>query len=180
MPETWLKSNQRVLMFAMAFPLATAVLGGLAGFLATGWLSLVAYAFVAVGVGVFAVLVVMLRRPVLALALDRGHLLVFLSSGEPERVPIELVEAFIRGEGPVSPSADDESASAANIVVRLAERAEDWKHRDIKSSLGQWCDGYITIRGMWCEPIDRPLMERLNRRLVSVHRERREDSKANT
>lgn len=172
MPETWLKSNQRALLFAMAFPFAALVFGGLAAWLVAGWIRIIAIVVIVLATCALGILFLMLRRPVLAH--DSDHLLVFLNSGEPERVPIEFVEFFFRGEGPVSPEGDDESANAANIVVRLAERAEDWKHRDIKSSLGHWCDGYITIRGMWCEPIDRPLLEQLNRRLVAVHRQARE------
>jgi len=171
--ETWLKSNQRALLFAMVFPFAAVVAGGLVGCWSDAWLRVLGLLVAGLGLCAIGVLAVMLRRPVLAL--EGEHLLVFLSSGEPERVPIEFVEFFFRGEGPVSPDAEDDSANAANIVVRLAERAVDWKQRKIKSSLGQWCDGYITIRGMWCEPIDRPLLEELNRRLVAVHRQARQE-----
>lgn len=37
--------------------------------------------------------------------------------------------------------------------------------------LGQWCGGYITVRGTWCESITADLMQGLNRRLVEAHRQ---------
>ena len=57
--------------------------------------------------------------------------------------------------------------------LRLAEAASEWKHRDMRPAFGLWCEGYITIRGAWCEPIGKELMQRLNRRLAEVHRERK-------
>ncbi len=36
-----------------------------------------------------------------------------------------------------------------------------------------WCSGYITIRGTWCEPLNVPLVNRLNQRLADVTRARR-------
>ena len=62
---------------------------------------------------------------------------------------------------------------AQNVVVRLAEAATEWHHREVKPALGHWCDGYVTLRGAWCEPIDADVLERLNKRLVTVKRELR-------
>jgi hypothetical protein len=59
------------------------------------------------------------------------------------------------------------------VVVRLAESATDWKHREVRPAFGQWCEGYITLRGAWCEPITREVMQGLNRRLAEVQRERK-------
>lgn len=64
------------------------------------------------------------------------------------------------------------------IVIRLAESAEQWKHFDVKPALGLWCDGYITIRGTWCEPITSDLLKRLNDCLITAHRELRAQAKA--
>jgi len=57
------------------------------------------------------------------------------------------------------------------VIVRLAEAAEEWKHRDVRPALGEWCEGYITIRGSWCERITPELMRRMNGRLADVKRE---------
>ena len=35
-------------------------------------------------------------------------------------------------------------------------------------SLGKWCDGYITIFGVWCEPLDGDFVNRMNHRLAEV------------
>ena len=65
------------------------------------------------------------------------------------------------------------SDPANNVIVRLAESASDWKHRDVRPAIGHWCEGYITLRGSWCEPITPALMKRLNHRLAEVHRQRK-------
>ncbi len=176
MREVWLKTNRRVLGAASILP-SFGILASLAvGWFADGWIRWLALAMAFVCIGVTAMLLTAMRRPVLER--DGQHLLVYLTSGKPQRIPLELVEVFFRGEGPVEPEKEDESPNAANIVVRLAERAHDWQHRDVKKQLGHWCEGYITIRGMWCEPIDQPLMEHLNQRLIAAHRERRAEAAA--
>ena len=59
-----------------------------------------------------------------------------------------------------------------NVVVRLAETATDWKHRKVRPAFGQWCEGYITIRGAWCERITPDLVRSMNHRLAELKRER--------
>lgn len=171
--QVWLRTNQRVMAAGLVFPALAIVIGCLLAFATADMLRWTGAILVLAGGAYSLLLVTLLQRPLLAYR--DGHLLVYLKSGEPERVPIELVEVFFRGEGPVRPD-DDDSPNASNIVVRLAERAEDFKHRDVKPALGHWCDGYITIRGMWCEPINVALMERLNRTLVQTHRARKAEA----
>jgi hypothetical protein len=104
-------------------------------------------------------------------------LYVRLRLGAPIQVPIEFVECFFLGQGPTllprpfgrRDTVDETSA----IIVRLAESAEQWKHFDVTPALGLWCDGYITIRGTWCEPITNDLLKRLNANLIAAHREQR-------
>ena len=108
------------------------------------------------------------------LAYERGEMLVFLDSAQPTRVPIDIVECFFLGQGDSNlPKLAGREPETQNVVVRLAESAPDWKHRDVKPAFGHWCEGYITIRGAWCEPIHRDLMQRLNRRLAEIQRERK-------
>lgn len=105
-------------------------------------------------------------------------LCVRLRPGHPPiQVPIEVVECFFLGQGPtllprlfVDRGKVEETST---IVVRLAESAEAWKQFDVKPGLGLWCDGYITIRGTWCEPISNELLKRLNDNLIAAHREQR-------
>ena len=90
------------------------------------------------------------------------------------RVPIEIVECFFLGQGASElPKLQGREPETQNVVIRLAESASEWKHRDVRPSFGQWCEGYITIRGAWCEPITPELMKRLNQRLVEVQHERK-------
>jgi hypothetical protein len=114
------------------------------------------------------------RQPRLAYA--NGQLEVYLAR-QPLRVPIEIVECFFMGQGPsflpAMPIGDSKAApDTANLIVRLAESEPDWKHRDVWPRLGQWCEGYITIRGAFCEPLSKEVAGKLNHRLVEVHRER--------
>lgn len=120
----------------------------------------------------------LLFRP--RLAYRDGQLLVYLRMGGPIAVPIEVVECFFLGQGPalLPPTVDVAGrAETATVVVRLAEAAQSWKQREVRPALGQWCEGYITIRGTWCEPINGALVKKLNERLVSAHREVRQCGK---
>jgi len=126
--------------------------------------------------GILALIVLYSRQPRLAYA--AGQLQVYLTGLRPIGVPVEIVECFFLGQGPsilprlpvVLPRRDLE---AATLIVRLAESATDWKHRDVEPPLGLWCDGYITIRGAYCEPLSGELIAQLNRRLVEAHREQK-------
>jgi hypothetical protein len=103
-------------------------------------------------------------------------LLVYLDPTRPTRVPIEIVECFFLGQGPSElPKLKGREPETQNVIVRLAEAASEWKHRDVRRALGHWCEGYITIRGSWCEPISPDLMKRLNRRLAEVQAAARND-----
>jgi hypothetical protein len=113
-----------------------------------------------------------LRQP--RIGYHAGNLLVYLEPTRPTRVPIEIVECFFLGQGGSElPKLQGREPETQNVIVRLAESAQDWKHRDVKPAFGHWCEGYITIRGSWCEPINEGLMKRLNQRLVAVQRERK-------
>jgi len=56
------------------------------------------------------------------------------------------------------------------VVMRLAESAHQWQYVDVNPKLGSWCDGYVTLRGTWCEPLSLEVVIRLNRRLADAHR----------
>jgi hypothetical protein len=65
------------------------------------------------------------------------------------------------------------AAKTSNVIVRLAEAAPQWHHRDIPATFGKWAEGYIILSGTWCEPITLELLRELNGRLAAVHRARR-------
>ena len=111
-----------------------------------------------------------LRRPRLAYA--DGCLIVYLRSDGPVRVPVDIVECFFLGQSPsLLPGRKYERTETSSVVVRLAERAADWQRFDVKPALGKWCEGYITIRGTWCEPLNLVVVNKLNHRLAEVSRQ---------
>jgi hypothetical protein len=66
------------------------------------------------------------------------------------------------------PGEHNAKTETSTVVVRLAERATDWSHGDAHPLLAAWCDGYITLRGTWCEPLDLKVVDRLNRLLYEA------------
>jgi hypothetical protein len=91
--------------------------------------------------------------------------------GAPLEVPLDVVEAFFQGTGPsMLPGDRVRPRKTANVVIRLADRASDVHHRDVTPALGEWRDGYITIRGTWCEPVTEELLRKLNARLADAKR----------
>jgi hypothetical protein len=172
--EIWLRSNWRVP--AVCALLATMVLAAAA--IAhvrsdSTEMKAASIAVALVSAGLVLTFVVQARRPRLGYA--GGHLAVYLRGARPIRVPIETVECFFLGQGPswlprLAGGTAWSSPETSTLIVRLAEAAPDWKHRDVRPWLGLWCESYITIRGTCCEPLSGDLVARLNRRLVEVHR----------
>jgi hypothetical protein len=98
-----------------------------------------------------------------------GHVEFYLRSAAPIAVPLEHVEAFFLGQGSAPlPAKVKVQMETVTLVARLSRRAEEWSHVEVHPALARWCDGYITIRGMWCEPLTAKLVETLNRRLHEV------------
>lgn len=118
----------------------------------------------------------LLFKPRIAITAD--ELLVYIrSSAKPFRVPLEVVEVFFMGQGAVrgvEPGHPKEyvGAVAANVIVRLAESANEWQDRDAQLLLGVWRDGYITVRGLWCEDIQQDLLKFMNKQLQQAKRNR--------
>ncbi len=178
MAEVWLRQNTRAILLGMAVPglFTLAMVVWLSGLLApapTGWMLAVGWSLAGAGCFVLLVLASQLRQP--RLAYHDGALLVHLRSGQPLAVPIDLVEAFLIGQGPAMlPGRRNVRKETRLLTVRLAERAQEWSNVEVKPALGKWCGGYITIRGTWCEPLSVALVNRLNARLAEVQREQRQ------
>ena len=172
-------STRRAVCVGSILPLLLAVTGLILlvgwwpGNASDGWTSVAWRAWGGVlragGLTVIASLWASVRHP--RLAYDNGDLLVNLRWGPPYRLPIEVVECFFLGQGVsgLRRQASD-NIETRNVVVRLAERAKSWHTKDVKAAMGQWCNGYITIRGAWCEPLDTDTINRLNDRLRTVQR----------
>ena len=178
MRECWLKTNRRVIAIVLVAPLVLLAGGlglalGLGGHESFRLVSWIGWLLAAVGAAGVALLLVLFFQPRLGFARDR--LMVYLGTPRPLEVPIELIECFFLGHGPSGlPTSEGQEPETQTIVVRLAESAAEWKHREVKPALGHWCDGYIVIRGTWCEPISAELVNRLNARLVEAHRRRKQ------
>ena len=177
MTEIWLHSNRRILLLAMVPVAFLAGLGLLC--LRSQWMAVSSF------LGVFLLVLALLLmfglvrqifRP--RIAYRNGHVLFSLTSGAPIAVPLQVVEAFFQGEGPAhlpgQPGpGSGQPTKTVNLVARLSQGETDWLQREVKSALGRWEEGYITIRGTWCEPITGEVIRRLNRRLSEVRREQK-------
>lgn len=103
------------------------------------------------------------------IAYGDGHVLFNLRSGPPIAVPVHIVEAFFIGQGPAHlPGNSQGLEKTLNLVARLSQRETDWAHRHVRPTFGNWSDGYVTVRGTWCEPLTQDVIRRLNRRLKEV------------
>jgi hypothetical protein len=177
MRECWLRTNRRALALGMAPPavFALAAGAGLAWSVVSGqhWVvQLVLLIATAGPLWMIAELVYAVTRP--RIAYDQGELLVYLEPTRPTSIPIDIVEVFFLGQGPSElPKLQGKEPETQNVIIRLAESASEWKHRDVRPAFGHWCEGYITIRGSWCEPITPNLMRGLNQRLSEAHRQRK-------
>jgi len=182
MPEIWLESNHRLLL-PLAVPAGLVMLLGASavafGFASSpGWTAIGAV-LILIAAAYFAMAYVYIRQP--RLTADDDHLRVHIGFQRVIAVPLEFVEVFFMGHAAsMVRGADGKEAETATVVIRLAERAKEWHNRDVPAHLMQWCDGYVIIRGTWCEPIDMPLLDRLNGKLAAAHRRRKEAAGAET
>ena len=184
MAECWLKTNRRALLMGTFLPICLSIVGFL--LLAWRWpewtaLTTIARAFGGLltifGTTMTGLLIAGMFRP--RVAYESGHLLVYLRDSRPIRVPLEIVEVFFRGQGPSNLGQGAiKEAEISNIVIRIAEKADEWQKVDVKPALGHWCEGYITLNGAWCERIDREALEHLNSRLVLTKRQLKADATA--
>ena len=173
--ESWLKANWRPVAMAMVAPGILLLVSVLAAVFATS--SVVRWGWVAV-----ALLSVMMIAGLATLLAPRvarkgSWLLVRLRFGSPLQVPLEHVEVFFFGQGPTKAGPrgeledEDQQDQTSNVVVRIAEAATDYHHRNVEDRLGKWFEGYIVIRGTHCEPLSKEVLTRLNQRLVQCHRD---------
>jgi hypothetical protein len=167
MTEVWLAPNRRVLALAS---LPVGISGGLSAAILAGSAPTVVRVLAAGLLFVSLVLAVGLwlqwLRP--RIAYRDGEVLFYLRARTPLAVPVEVIEAFFLGQGPAYLPGRSSKTETVNLVARLSQRAPKWAHQEVKPALGQWCDGYVTIRGTWCEPLTAEVIRRLNRRLREV------------
>jgi hypothetical protein len=178
--EVWLRSNRRVLAMSMIPAAAMAGVGFLLQSGATAWwIRAAGWLLIVLGGVLLIGLVTQWRRP--RIVYRDGEVLFHLRAGRPIAVPVQVVESFFAGQGPSHlPAAVGKASETVNLVARLSQKAPEWAHMEVKDALARWCDGYVSIRGTWCEPLSGELIRRLNHRLREIHLEQkaREESEA--
>lgn len=174
----WLRTNRRAIGLAMLVPAIALAVGGLlaCGLLGAAeliWLRVTGGGVAVCAAVVLALLAWQMKQP--RVAYSDGCLLVYLRLGPPARVPIDVVEGFLLGQGPTMLLGEQHSRTqAVTVVIRLAERATEWANGDFHPALGTWCGGYITLRGAWCEPLNLRLVQSLNMKLAEAQRTARQ------
>ncbi len=173
--EVWLSANRRILVLAMLPVLALDVLGAI---LLVNYESVVlraiAWGILAISTCLLVGLVQQFSRP--RIGYRNGQVLFYLKAGAPIGVPTEVVEAFFLGQGPAFlPGQKNQKTETVNLVARISQRAPEWAKQNVKPALGRWCDGYVTIRGTWCEPLTGQVIRRLNKLLGEVTRSQQSD-----
>ncbi|MCE2726405.1 MAG: hypothetical protein LW698_06460 [Planctomycetaceae bacterium] len=170
--EVWLRSNPRpavagAAVAGLAMAMVVAVLWTVGG---PGWCWWAVALAAAASVPIVAALVVTASLP--RLVRQGNRLRVRLSPLAAEDVPLEIVECVFPGS---SPLVGTESAAAprrvGTVVVRLAERAVDWKERPTFAAWGTWSDGHVVIDGRWCEPLSLEVTKQLGQRILEAKRE---------
>ena len=174
MRETWLETNRRALWFGTLPPLVFIGLGTWVtwNFASSElpWLKWLGVVMIAVGSCLVGAMLAHMRRP--RIAYENGKVLFNLQNGAPIPVPVELVEAFFIGQGPLMIPGAPQHDMSVNLVARISQRDPSYARREVKPALGAWCDSYVTMRGTWCEPLSGEVVRRLNHRLREVSEER--------
>jgi hypothetical protein len=171
MREVWLKPNRRPLFVGILLAAGVIALGLWAFFGASEpspLRSSIGIALVVVGGITAFALAWHAVRP--RLVYENDELRLYLHAIGASRVPVDVVECLFQGRQKLEIGGRSiPGGRAANVVIRLAERATQWHARRVLPIFGTWQDGYITIYGAWCEPLTPQLVESLNARLVGAH-----------
>ena len=177
-PEVWLRGNARIAMILGAAAMLLdggaliAVLQAVRGDgEAVGW-----WIIAAIAASVASLLMLLAwaaARPRLVRAGDR--LLVQVSPLVRREVPLAVVECFFPGSNPLdrygSPTCSEHADfRVGTLVIRLAERAIDYRAGDTFTPWATWDDSYLVLDGRWCEPLSPQLVKDLGSRLVAAKR----------
>jgi hypothetical protein len=162
-----------VLLLAMLPTLGVALLGGALAARSPSTLGRLPWSgLVVLGLALTAGLVREFRKP--RIAFDGKSVLFYVKAGAPVAIPLPVVESFFLGQGPAHlPLPAGAATESVNLVTRLSQKAPEFAHGDVKPALAQWCDGYLTLRGTWCEPLTNEVARQLNRQLVEAQKSRR-------
>jgi hypothetical protein len=175
--EVWLRPNRRPAIVLLCGSTLVALVALLVAAQSSPWVTtgrrVLAGASAAAGlIALFTAATALLRARRPRVYRHDAQVCFRLGPRGPSGVPLDVIEAFFLGQGPARlPGRIGERLESVNLVARLARRAEQWHRRDVHPRLGQWCDGYITVRGTCCEPLDTETIHRLNRLLHDAKQE---------
>ena len=178
--EVWLRGNTRPVALVAAGGLILSLLAvGLAWWGAgIGW---------ARAVGVVAAILIAPSVVVLAVVASRPRLRrlrdvleVRLSPVGVQRVPLEVVECVFPGSRSLPPrlgaaAGQPPDRRVTTVIIRLAERAKEWRDRPTYAPWGSWEDGHIVIDGRWSEPLSPERTRLLATRLIEARNGRAGD-----
>lgn len=101
----------------------------------------------------------------------RGDVLeVRLAPLAVQRVPLELVECVFPGSQPLGGDDETSDRRVSTLVLRLAERAVEWRSRPVLSAWGSWEEGNVVFDGRWCEPLSQAVAREISTRLLEARR----------
>ena len=104
------------------------------------------------------------------LMLEGDAVAVRLAPLTVERVPLGVVECIFRGTEPINANDGPPRFRVGTLVLRLAERATEWRQRPSFRPWGTWDDGHIVIDGRWCEPLSPESARQIAARLADAKR----------
>jgi len=175
MTEVWLKQNRRAVLMGMLFPIVAELIG--LTIATVGWFAPQTVLFW-IGTTIFvlaqmALIGVAAHAATPRIAYRDGNLYLYVRSGGPVRVPIGVVEGFLLGQGPTMLPGQTHDWETSTLVMKLADKAEEFRQVESKPALASWCNSYVTFRGTWCEPLNIEVVTRLNTRLGAIRAERK-------
>lgn len=167
----WLRGNVRPVLGGAA--VAAVIIAGLVWLAvqpAAGIVERVLCGGLAAGVAVIVALFAWAAaQPRLARRGDR--LVARLAPFTVHEVPLEVVECVFHGSQPLDAASDTPPLRVGTIVVRLAERATEWRERRSFAAWGSWVDGHIVCDGRWCEPLSVDRARAISASLLEAKRE---------
>lgn len=168
--EVWLRANPRPA--AVLFAATAAAVAAAAAVLITvrppAWGAAVVVIACLIGLMVAAAFLWAASRP--RLACRGGALEVRLSPLGVQRVPLEVVECIFPGSQLLGADNDTADRRVSTLVMRLAERAVEWRSRPVASAWGSWEDGNVVFDGRWCEPLSQAIARDISARLLEAKR----------
>lgn len=173
--EVWLRGNVRPVLAAAGGVAVIAV--ALVALFAALPVPAVAWLVAGAMIGLVMISLVTLgyaaAQPRLVWRGDR--LMVRVSPAAVATVPLEVVECFFAGSNPLdasgAPTCGEHAAfRVGTLVVRIAERAHDYRSGKTFRPWVVWEDGYLVIDGRWCEPLSPAKARDLGGRLAAAKR----------